>query len=249
MKALILAAGRGSRLAPLTDDRPKCLVEYRGKPLVTYILDALLANDIQSIGIVSGYLPQVLETALSAYDIEHFHNAQYASTNMVTSLFTAERFLTDDILISYSDIIYSKSTVKTLLDESADIAIGVDKEWRELWERRMEDPLSDAETLKHDEQQNITELGLPPKSFDDIHGQYMGLIRIKGSILSDVVRFYHSLDRSALYRGADFDNMYMTTFLQLLIDGGFPVKASFISEEWLEVDEASDLEVDITLDV
>jgi choline kinase len=57
-----------------------------------------------------------------------------------------------------------------------------------------------------------------------------------------MVEFYDSLDRTAIYDGKDFDNMYMTSFIQLLIDNNvFPVHAVGINGGWTEVDTPTDL--------
>ena len=161
---------------------------------------------------------------------------------MVVSLFCAENELNDDIIISYADIIYEKNVLKKLMEDSSDLAVVVDKDWERLWRVRMDDPLSDAETLKVNEQGNISELGKKPNSINDIQGQYMGLIKIKKNILKDIVAYYHSLDKNAIYDTKTFDNMFMTSFLQMIIHHRHPIKPIFINGGWLEIDSVEDLE-------
>ena len=60
MKANILAAGRGSRMKHLTDERPKCLIEFNGKPLLEWQLEAIRAAGIDEIGIITGYKREML---------------------------------------------------------------------------------------------------------------------------------------------------------------------------------------------
>ena len=116
----------------------------------------------------------------------------------------------------------------------------VDKEWMKLWSIRMENPLEDAETLKiHDDK--IVEIGKKATNYSDIEGQYIGLIRISKSILNRVIDFYDKLDRFALYDGQTFDNMYMTTFIQLIINNLLDVTPIFINGRWLEIDTIEDL--------
>ncbi|HOI83913.1 MAG TPA: NTP transferase domain-containing protein, partial [Campylobacterales bacterium] len=90
MKAIILAAGQGKRLRPLTDDRPKCMVEYRGKPIVDYILSAMKDVGIDDIAVVGGYKIDVLKEYLKDKNIVFFENKDYERTNMVSTLFCAE---------------------------------------------------------------------------------------------------------------------------------------------------------------
>lgn len=86
MKAIILAAGRCSRMKDLTDDRPKCLVELRGKPLLEWQLIALRAAGISEIAIVTGYKRELLCNR----GLHEFHNPRWADTNMVSSLATVQ---------------------------------------------------------------------------------------------------------------------------------------------------------------
>ena len=80
----------------------------------------------------------------------------------------------------------------------------------------MDNPLDDAETFKVKDGK-ILELGKKPIGYDEIEGQYIGLIKIK-KYINKVIRYYESLDKSILYDGNNYDNMYMTTFIQMIID-------------------------------
>ena len=241
MKGLVLAAGQGVRLRPLTDDRPKCMVEYLGRTLIEQILEVFEACSIAPIVIVAGYRSEVLKEHLRSRTIRFVLNPDYASTNMVHSLFCAESELSEDLIISYSDIVYKPEVLKRLVDSTADLAITIDTEWRSLWERRMEDPLKDAETLELDENGLVLDLGRKPRSFDEIQGQYMGLIKISAKILPRALELYRSLDRTATYDGKPFKQMFMTTFLRILIDSGIPCQSVPVQGGWLEVDAPSDL--------
>lgn len=241
MKAIILAAGQGLRLRPLTDNYPKCMVEYKGKQIVDYILEAMREAGIKDIVIVKGYKAEVLDKAGTISVI----NPRYDRTNMVASLFCSEHLWDDDLLISYSDIIYPVAILKALIAERHPFAVAVDKNWEKLWRKRMDNPLEDAETLKLSPDGFILELGKKPRGYDDIQGQYMGLIRIKQEILPQIKEFYHSLDRAVVYDGKDFDNMFMTSFIQLLIDHILKVRPVFIDGEWLEIDAIEDLDISI----
>lgn len=252
MNALILAAGFGSRLMPLTQSVPKCMVCYQNKPIIDYELQALTQAGVRNIAVVGGYLFDVLKEYLSKhYSIEHFYsNPKYSSTNMVATLFCAREFLREcqnkgeDVIISYADIIYSQAIVEQLRDYKGDLGIIIDKDWKNLWSRRFKNPLEDAETLKL-KGDSIIELGKKPLSYSDIQGQYIGLFKFSSAFIDEILSFYDSLDKNAIYDGKDFNNMYMTSFLQLLIDKYQNAKAVFIHGGWCEIDFKSDLEIDI----
>ncbi|QWU80405.1 phosphocholine cytidylyltransferase family protein [Campylobacter novaezeelandiae] len=249
MKAIILAAGFGSRLMPLTKDNPKCMVKYQNEELISYEIKALKDAGISDIAVVGGYLFDILKKFIQErFNLYTFYeNKNYANTNMVQTLFCAREFLQkcveqkEDLIVSYADIIYFKDSIEKLMQAKDDLAIVIDKEWKKLWQKRFENPLDDAETLKLDNKGFIKELGKKAKSYDEIEGQYIGLFKISANFLPSFLNFYDSLDKNILYDGKDFNNMYMTSFLQSLIDTFNNAKAIEIYGNWCEIDFKSDL--------
>jgi L-glutamine-phosphate cytidylyltransferase len=239
-RAIILAAGQGIRLKPYTDDRPKCLVELAGKPLLMHQVSALNEAGIEDITVVTGFCSHKIE----ALGFSTVHNPAYDSTNMVASLMCAANLLDGDkdVLILYSDIIYEARIVKALLSSMAALSTTVDRQWLKLWETRSNDPIKDAETMRLNPDGTIAELGKKPKALTDIEGQYMGLIKVSAQFAPFLVKVYNRMDRQKIYDGKAFDQMFMTTFLQYLIDSGHPLRAVLVDGGWLEVDTVEDLQ-------
>lgn len=233
MKALILAAGRGSRMKGLTESNPKCLVRLDGKPLLAYQLAALREAGITDIGIVTGYRREML----TSFDLTEFHNERWSETNMVSSLSCAAKWLQeDDCIVSYSDIFYNASAVSSLIETQADIAITYDPNWLEIWQDRFDDPLSDAETFQINDKSELLEIGNQPQSIEQVQGQYMGLLKFtpKGWDLVDTLRRGLPLESQ--------DKMHMTGTLQKVIESGaLPIKAIPYLGRWGEVDSEEDL--------
>ncbi|MFJ2479669.1 phosphocholine cytidylyltransferase family protein [Pseudomonas sp. NPDC087598] len=235
MKAIILAAGRGSRMKSLTDERPKCLVELRGKPLLEWQLESLRAAGISDIAVVTGYRRELLaERGLS-----EFHNPRWAETNMVSSLACAESWLQGQpCIVSYSDIFYSPVAVQSLINSDAALAVTYDPNWLQLWTERFGDPLLDAETFRLTAAHTLAEIGNKPQSVDDVQGQYMGLLRFTPEGWAEVVRLRAELSPQQR------DSMHMTNTLQRVIDAGrVPIEAVAYTGEWGEVDSSEDLSV------
>lgn len=234
MKAIILAAGRGSRMKDLTDDRPKCLVELHGKTLLDRQLTALHCAGINEIGIVTGYKRELLTNR----GLVEFYNPRWSETNMVSSLACAAEWLsTEPCIVSYSDIFYEPDAVTSLMSSQADLAVTYDDNWRSLWEKRFGDPLLDAETfrLKRDDG-SLIEIGNKPESVEEVEGQYMGLLRFTPRGWVEVVRIRTSLSAE------ECDRMHMTGTLQKVIDEGqMPVSAIPFHGQWGEVDCEDDL--------
>ena len=238
-RALILAAGQGTRLRPLTDDKPKCLVPLLGRSLLERQADTLKYLGVNDIHIATGYRADQIEALGFSTSI----NPQYAKTNMVKSLFSAISFIEQegDLIIAYGDIVYQSNNLQALLNCDDEVALMIDSNWRDLWNLRLDNPLDDAETLIMNGNGYVTELGKKPESYDHIEGQYTGLIKIRSDKLEAMVEFYNQLDPFAIYDGKDFNNMYMTSFLQLLIDSGWQAKAVLVNNGWLEIDSVEDL--------
>ena len=243
MKVIILAAGQGTRLRPYSDNIPKCMVEMAGKPLLLHQLDSMKVCKISmdDVAIVGGYKIDILKKL----KLKVFENPQYTSTNMVSTLFCAREFMKqgEDLIISYGDIIYEPKVLKSLLECSDPICITADKEWERLWRLRMDNPLLDAETFIMDKQCYVQELGKKPRSNTEVEAQYMGLIKVRSDMVEKFLNIYDAMDKSINYDGKDYKNMYMTSFIQYLIDAGWNVKACLVENGWLEVDTVEDLDV------
>jgi len=233
MKAIILAAGRGSRMKDLTDERPKCLVELRGKVLLDWQLEALRSAGIVEIAIVTGYKRQLLANR----GLVEFHNARWAETNMVSSLACAQDWLqAEPCIVSYSDIFYSPMAVQSLITCEASLAVTYDPNWLELWAQRFGDPLLDAESFRLNPDQTLTEIGNKPLSVDEVQGQYMGLLRLTPNGWKEILRIRAGLSSE------ERDKMHMTGTLQKVIDAGsVEIAAVPYAGEWGEVDSAEDL--------
>ena len=199
MRALILAAGQGKRLGKASKNQPKCLVELFGKPIISKQLETLKSNNIRDINIVTGYKSNLLDKL----NLNTYHNKDFEKTNMVFSMFQASELFDSnetDLIVAYGDIIYEKGNLNKLIKSKSSISIMVDLNWRNLWSKRFDNPLDDAETMIKD--------------------------------------FYIKIQNSNLI---DYKNLYMTDFLQLLINNKIKVSATLVKGGWLEIDTEKDI--------
>jgi len=233
VKVIILAAGRGSRMKNLTDERPKCLIEMQGRPLLEWQLDAIREAGISDIGIVTGYKREML----FKYGLEEFYNPRWAETQMVTSLSCAADWLNrEPCVVSYSDIFYEARAVELLIESAADVAITYDPNWEQLWTDRFGDPLLDAESFRINADGSLANIGEKPESVDEIQGQYMGLLRFSPQGWAEVDALRSQLTDEQR------DKMHMTGTLQMLLDrSSVPVMATSYEGKWGEVDTEEDL--------
>lgn len=253
MKVIILAAGQGSRLRPLTDHCPKCMVEVSGRSMIERQLDTMHACGIKDsdITVVAGYRNEVLKEKLKGTAIHFIVNEEYASTNMVYSLMCARSVMEqeEDILISYGDIIYGEEVLQKVLDSQDEMSVIVDDGWQGYWSKRCENPLDDAETLMFDEKSFLTEIGQKTDDLGKVQSQYIGLMRFKGRGLQALLNLsakaeQRSREGKMLWRtDRSYAKMYMTDLLQGLIDEKNKLKAVHIQRGWYEVDDSEDLKI------
>jgi L-glutamine-phosphate cytidylyltransferase len=243
MKVIILAAGQGSRLRPLTDNRPKSMVELASKPLILHQLKAM--HDVglrhENIAIVTGYCRKHQEKL----GYKTFENKEFMNTNMVYSLFCASEWMDEnqDLLIAYGDIVYHKSVLEKLINTQGETVLAADLLWQKLWTARAEDFLADAETFRVNDDGFVSEVGKRPLSLEDIDAQYMGLVKVRSDKVAAFKEAYTTLIAKAHNAGNNSNNMYMTDFINDLIGTGWQITPAFVEGLWLEIDTVSDLQL------
>lgn len=253
MKVIILAAGQGSRLRPLTDYCPKCMVEINGKSIIERQLNTMYSCGIkeEDITIVAGYRNDVLKEKLQHTRIRFIVNEEFEKTNMVCSLMCAKDIMEseNDIIISYGDIIYGKEVLKKILKSEDDLSVVVDDGWYGYWSERCENPLDDAETLMFDADSYLTEIGQKTTRLEDVQSQYIGLMRFRGVGLEAVLNISAEAKRrtevgeSLWSTDRTYAKMYMTDLLQGLIEENYKLRAVHINRGWFEIDDCEDLKL------
>jgi len=155
-KALILAAGFGSRLLDYTEDKPKSLISIKGKPILEYQLDALTANGVDKIIIVIGYKGEkirefIQNSKFKNLNIKFIENKEFASSESSYSFWLARDEIMHEPYIHLNcDVIFSKELVKALIENENVIVI--DEKVR-LLEGKMEHViLNDGRIIKMDKE-------------------------------------------------------------------------------------------------
>jgi choline kinase len=239
-----LAAGEGNRLRPLTNEKPKCMVELFGKSLIEHQINAYTACDISDINVVTGFRSD----SITISNVRYFKNEQYERTNMVESLFCAEEILNGDVIISYGDIIFEKNVLKQLIQSDNDFSVIIDKNWQDYWSIRSKNPLVDLESLKLDSKDNIISIGQKVKKLEEIQGQYIGLMKFSGKGVNILKDFYHECKKisekkpNPLNDSSPFEKSFMTDLLQGLINSNYQLHSVPIHGGWLELDTIEDFE-------
>ncbi len=238
MKAIIVAAGLGSRLLPLTADRPKSALKLDGRSLIDRQLDTFRALGIDDITIVTGYHAEKLQLP----GVKTRHNDAYESNNILLSLMYAEDQLTGDVVVSYSDIVYDQEVVEQLLAAEGDILAVCDVDWRDAYVGRVEHPLEQAEKAIFDGDR-IRSIG-KHLAAEDADAEFIGMIRLSASGADSLRETFHDLVPRFTGRpfqaAKRFESAYLTDMLQELIDRGHEVRPVVIHGGWREIDTIED---------
>jgi len=242
MKAIIIAAGPGSRLNPLTDDKPKCMLELKGKTLLQHQIDALRGAGIDRIALIKGYKKEMINCP----DLVYYVNDNYQNNNILHSLFYAEEEMNDEFIAAYSDIFYTKDIVKRLLDNKEDISIVVDIDWQGYYEGRTDHPIEEAENVIFDANNNLVNIGkiLPDKQA--VHGEFIGMMKCsrKGALVFR--KYFHRLKQiysgKPFQRASVFEKAYLTDIFQDMADYGVMINCVIIEKGWAEIDTVQDYE-------
>ena len=245
MKAIIIAAGMGSRLGSLTEVTPKPLLKLGDKTIIERTIEIFRNNGIKEIAIVRGYLKEEFKIP----NITYYDNDNYMSNNILSSLFCAQEMMDGGFISTYADIIYRESVVKKLIESPNDISLIVDTDWRERYAGRTEHPTDQAEIVQVSGEK-ITRISkfINP---DIAYGEFIGLAKFSAKGSEILQRNYKRLRNSTWckYQGhqrfhdaTNLEKAYLTDMIQELIDRGYPISPVDIQRSWVEIDTLQDLE-------
>ncbi len=238
MRAVVIAASRGAKLGALTEDRPKCMIDVRGQPLLRRLVATLNDGGVRDVTVVRGYRKEAIDLPSVAL----VDNDAFETTGEAASLACASEHIRGDCLVSYGDILFRKLILDALLDEDGDIVLAADALARgrdHAVAERAVDLVSCSRPFTgeylDDEPVTLKRLGdkLPPGEVD---GEWVGLARLspKGS----------ELVRAELEAMAADGSLAKATLLDLftrLLDQGHEIRVAYVTGHWLDVDDAFDL--------
>ena len=241
VKAIILAAGKGTRMKHMTESLPKCLaIELEGMSLLQTQVATLRSCGISEIVVVRGYQGRKIKSE----GLRYVWNKDYDRNNILESLMCAYDELEGDVIVSYSDIWYEQSVLQGLLRSDNDIAIGVDVDWRDYYEGRKDHPIQEAENVIFDSENKIIKIGKIGASESEVHGEFIGMIKLTSRGCQIFTEFYRRAKRlyggKPYQRAREFRHAYLTDILQDMADAGIPIHCQIIGSKWKEIDTLED---------
>ena len=239
-KALIIAAGLGSRLKKHTENLPKCMLDFGGKTLLQRQLDSYKKCGIKDISLIRGYKKE----KINYKGIKYFENKDYKDNNILNSIFYAEKAINGNIIISYSDILFDSSVVQRTLDSDHDISVTVDIDWRGYYVGRKDHPISEAENVIFNSNNEVQKIGKINTGSEEVHGEFIGMIKLSNRGTEIFKEHFHRLKKiywnKPFQRAKTFQKAYLTDFIQELVDIGIKVHCVIIESGWKEIDTVED---------
>jgi L-glutamine-phosphate cytidylyltransferase len=240
MNAIIIAAGSGKRISKDVKNIPKSMVKINGKPIIEYQFDILKKNGINDIYVITG--PFSKEFNLK--NVKYVKDVNYSKHDILGSLMEAKKFLKNDVLVLYSDIIFDSKIIQQILKSKEDISIAIDMDWEKMYEKRSDHPKTEAENVKIKNKNKIIEIKKNIPNVKKDVGEFLGIIKFTSTGAKSFTKQYNKIikeDKKKFHEAPSISKGYLTDMIQELIDSKINIEPIFISGKWCEIDTMQDL--------
>jgi len=243
VRAIVIGAGRGSRLRHLTDEIPKTLVPVLGRPMLDAILEALAAGGMtrSEVTFICGYKKEVVQARYP--DLEYVDNAEWERNNILGSLLCARDRMKDGFVSTYADIVYRPETVADLVRAEGDIVLAVDTDWRRRYVGRSQHPDTDAEKLiaKDGKVASISRTIAP----EEATGEFIGVMKCTAAGAAQFIEAYDAAraacgDDEVFREGRILRKAYLLDLLAHLVERGVDVRTVDTHGGYMEIDTLED---------
>ena len=242
MRAIIIGAGRGSRLMPTTADAPKCFAEVSGQRILDWTVQAFAENGIDDICFIGGYQIEKVQEQYSQFTFRH--NDNWQNNNILASLFYAEDLMDEPFICCYSDILFTPGAIEVALKNDQDIALVVDTDWLERYTMRSEHPSDDAEkvTIEGDRVTSIHR----DIAEADAYGEYIGVARFSSAGAASLREHYHRCQQEFSGKpwreAVSFEKAYKILLLQEMLEHQVPMVHVDTPGGYIEIDTQQDFD-------
>ncbi len=234
MEAIILAAGKGSRISKAIN-KNKCLIKVSNKTLIDRIIYNLRRYNIEKIFVLIGFNQNKIKQKLKNKSVNFIYNKYYFKTEMLDTLILGLKCCQEDVIITYSDIIYDHKVIKQIHNfrkKKNNFLIPVLSTWRKIWKIKNKDIFDDAETLKFSKKKELLEIGKKITNINEVMAQYMGIIYIPHKKIKYFISQYNKLKNKKIH---------LTKFINILIKKKQVFKCIKTNHHWYEFDDYIDI--------
>jgi phosphoenolpyruvate phosphomutase len=235
VSAIVLAASRGSALAGLTEDRPKCMIDIRGQPLLRRLVATLNDCGVRQVTVVRGYRKEAIDLP----GIATVDNDDYATTGEVASLACALDRIKGDCVLVYGDVLFRRYILDGLLAATADIVVAIDALWEKYGDAVRPRDLAVASrrfSARYLEDEPVTlrtiSSALPA---GEVTGEFIGMVRVNESGAALIRAEIAALENEGALVHADLPGLLTR------IAARHPIAVHYVTGHWLDVDDVADL--------
>jgi L-glutamine-phosphate cytidylyltransferase len=242
VKAIIIGAGRGSRLRHLTSDIPKTLVPILGRPMLDGILDALAAGGFSRADVIfiCGYRAEVIRERYP--DLTYVENRDWENNNILASLLSAREHIEGGFVSTYADIVYRPAIVADLVRSPHDLTLAADTAWRRRYVGRSQHPETDAEKLRL-EGDRVVELSRRIDS-ERASGEFIGVMKASAQGARRLTAAFDEARARFAGRefreGRSFEKAYLIDLLAAMLERGEEMRAVTTDGGYMEIDTLED---------
>lgn len=244
MNVVLIGAGRGQRLMPLTAHEPKSLTPVAGKRILDWILEAFRQNGLDRFVFIGGYLIDVVRDNYPQFQM--VENPDWPNNNILFSLLHARDYLGDGFYASYTDTLYRPSAVAALKASTHDITLVMDTRWRRRYRFRKMHPEADAEKMiaTNGRVERISRAIAPA----DASGEFTGVMRMTASGAEKFLDYFDRLhaeyeDEGIFAEGRPFRVAYLIHQFEHMIDVGIDIHCVSVPGEYHEIDTLEDYQL------
>jgi phosphoenolpyruvate phosphomutase len=234
LRAIVLAAGRGEGFDDLTVDRPKCMIDVQGRPLLHRLVDSLNNVGVRRVSVVRGYKAD----AITAAGVKFVDNPEWQDTGEAASLEVALSEIQGETIVCFGDILMRRYILDLCLEAEGDIVLVVDRQ-KDLVRSHAVDLVRCASPVKPDvfgsDEGDVLSAGADVTP-ETASGRWIGLARFSRAGSAALAAELQAIKQSGELRKVD-----MLSVIERLRQKGAQVKAVYVSGHWIDVNGIADL--------
>ena len=242
MKIIFIAAGSSTRLGENTYNIPKGLLKINDKSIIGNQIELFKKNNINDIVIITG--PNSEKFVFK--NVTYINDKDHKKHDVLGSLMAGESQMNDELITTYSHIIFDEAILDSIIKFSGEFGIVVDLNWEKNYENRDQHPKTEADNVLINNgkilkiKKNITQC-----KDNEVIGEFIGIMKISEKEIKNFKNVFYKLKKShdgRFHNAPSLEKAYLTDMLQELIDLGVNISPITVDGKWCEIDTPQDLE-------
>lgn len=242
MKVIFIAAGSSTRLGKKTLNFPKGLLKINNNSIIGIQLNLFRKKNLHDIIIITGPNADKFDFK----DVMYVNDKNHMKHDVLGSLMAAKSYMIDEIITTYSDIVFDEKILNSIMEFTGDLGIAIDLNWEKKYSNRDQHPKSQADNVIIEDgkilkiKKNISKC----KSNQKI-GEFLGIMKLSNvgtKIFRDKYEELLKSNSGKFHNAPSLEKAYLTDMLQELINSGIKILPILVNGNWCEIDTPQDLE-------